>query len=56
MTRQKPNRKEEHEPVPSDAFRQGLGDFLDRALKGERTTITRHGKPVAVLVPVSDAA
>ena len=29
-----------------------LSEFLDRVQKGERFTITRHGKPVAQLVPV----
>lgn len=30
-----------------------LADLLDRAERGERITITRHGRPVAELVPVS---
>ncbi|MDQ6663364.1 MAG: type II toxin-antitoxin system Phd/YefM family antitoxin [Acidobacteriota bacterium] len=34
-----------------------LASLLDRVAKGERITITRHGVPAAVLVPVgkSDA-
>jgi len=28
-----------------------LGQLLDRVERGERITITRHGKPVAELVP-----
>jgi len=28
-----------------------LAALLDRVEKGERVTITRHGRPVAVLVP-----
>ena len=28
-----------------------LAEFLERASQGERITITRHGAPVAVLVP-----
>lgn len=30
-----------------------LPKLLERAAKGERITITRHGVPVAVLVPVA---
>jgi len=35
-----------------------LSSLLERVAKGERFTITRHGKPVAQLVPVEtdDAA
>ncbi|MEO9188944.1 MAG: type II toxin-antitoxin system prevent-host-death family antitoxin [Acetobacteraceae bacterium] len=29
-----------------------LSEILDRVQRGERVTITRHGKPVAQLVPV----
>ena len=32
-----------------------LSDLLDRVSKGERITITRHGVPAAVLVPVGEA-
>jgi prevent-host-death family protein len=28
-----------------------LSQLLDRVAKGEEITITRHGKPVAILVP-----
>ena len=31
-----------------------LSDLLDRVSKGERITITRHGVPAAVLVPVGE--
>ncbi|MBV8841756.1 MAG: type II toxin-antitoxin system prevent-host-death family antitoxin [Bryobacterales bacterium] len=31
-----------------------LSALLDRVAKGERITITRHGIPAAVLVPVSE--
>ena len=31
-----------------------LSDLLDRVSKGERITITRHGVPAAVLVPVRE--
>ena len=31
-----------------------LPRLLDRVARGESLTITRHGKPVARLVPVSD--
>lgn len=32
-----------------------LSELLDRVERGERLTITRHGKPVALLVPVPGA-
>ena len=32
-----------------------LAELLDQVAKGERITITRHGTPVAILVPVADA-
>ena len=32
-----------------------LAQLVDRAARGERITITRHGKPVAMLVPVAPA-
>jgi prevent-host-death family protein len=31
-----------------------LSDLLDRVARGEKITITRHGVPAALLVPVSD--
>ena len=30
-----------------------LPKLLDRVVRGERLTITRHGKPVAKLIPVA---
>jgi prevent-host-death family protein len=32
-----------------------LGELLDRVERGESVTITRHGKPVAQLVPTPPA-
>ena len=32
-----------------------LSDLLDRVRQGERITITRHGVPAAMLVPVGEA-
>lgn len=32
-----------------------LSAVVDAAQRGEATTITRHGKPAAVVVPVADA-
>jgi prevent-host-death family protein len=32
-----------------------LSALLDRVARGERITITRHGVPAAMLVPVGDA-
>jgi prevent-host-death family protein len=31
-----------------------LADLLDRVARGERITITRHGVPVALLVPIEE--
>jgi prevent-host-death family protein len=31
-----------------------LASLLDRVAKGERITITRHGIPAAILVPVTE--
>ncbi|GEC36215.1 type II toxin-antitoxin system Phd/YefM family antitoxin [Sinorhizobium meliloti] len=33
----------------------GLSAYVDEAIRGEFATITRHGKPVAVLVPLAAA-
>jgi len=33
----------------------GLAAYVDEAIKGEFVTITRHGKPVAALVPMEAA-
>lgn len=33
----------------------GLSSYVDEAIKGEFVTITRHGKPVAALVPLEAA-
>lgn len=33
----------------------GLSSYVDEAIKGEFVTITRHGKPVAALVPLQAA-
>jgi len=32
-----------------------LSDLLDRVSRGEKITITRHGVPAAMLVPVEDS-
>lgn len=41
--------------VPADKAREVFGDLLDRAgFRGERITITRHGKRVAALVAIDD--
>jgi prevent-host-death family protein len=34
--------------------RRRLGQLLDRAERGERILITRRGKPIAAIVPISD--
>jgi len=33
-----------------------LSDLLDRVARGEKITITRHGAPAALLVPVTETA
>ena len=33
-----------------------LSDLLDRVARGEKITITRHGVPAALLVPVTEPA
>jgi prevent-host-death family protein len=33
-----------------------LSDLLDRVARGEQITITRHGVPAALLVPVTETA
>jgi prevent-host-death family protein len=38
----------------AEEARSRLPDLLDAAEKGQSTVITRHGKPVAALVPIKD--
>jgi prevent-host-death family protein len=33
----------------------GLSTYVDNAIRGEFVTITRHGKPVAAIVPLAAA-
>jgi prevent-host-death family protein len=33
-----------------------LSDLLDRVARGEKITITRHGIPAALLVPIEETA
>jgi len=43
--------------IPSkgaEEARNQLPDLLDAAVKGRSTVITRHGRPVAALVPLSE--
>ena len=42
--------------VGSFAAKTHLAELLERASRGERITITRRGKPVAMLVPPPAAA
>ena len=37
------------------AAKATLSSLIEAAERGKPTTITRHGKPAAVLVPVADA-
>lgn len=39
------------ESIGAFEARTHLSKLLDRAARGESVTITRHGKPVALLVP-----
>lgn len=42
--------------IEASELRQGIADALNTvAYRGDRISIRRHGKPVAVLVPVEDA-
>jgi prevent-host-death family protein len=38
----------------AEEARNGLPRLLDAAEKGETTVITRHGRPVAALVPITN--
>jgi prevent-host-death family protein len=40
-------------PRGAEEARKQLPELLDAAEKGESTIITRHGKPVAALVPIA---
>ncbi len=54
MTASEAERKNEQE-VGADTARDTLTDLMDRAaLRGERTVVTRNGKPRAAIVPISD--
>jgi prevent-host-death family protein len=44
------------ESVGSFEAKTHLAALLDRVARGETITITRHGVPAAMLVPVGDAA
>jgi len=44
------------EPISASYARTHLSALLDRVANGERITITRRGIPVAMLVPIQDAA
>lgn len=42
-------------PVPIEELRLNMADTINRAAFGrERVILSRHGKPVAAIVPVSD--
>ena len=40
-------------PIPSNEAKTHLAQLLDRVERGEELTISRHGRPVARLVPAS---
>jgi len=46
----------EYERVESSYARQHLSELLDAVLTGKTFTITRHGRDIAQLVPVSAPA
>jgi prevent-host-death family protein len=46
--------KENRSEVGAFEAKNSLGGLLDRVERGEEIVITRHGKPVARLVPSSD--
>ena len=41
------------EMIGASEAKTHLPQLLDRVARGERLTITRHGKPVAQLIPVA---
>jgi prevent-host-death family protein len=43
------------ETIGSFEAKTHLSSLLNRVAKGERITITRHGIPAAMLVPIGDA-
>jgi prevent-host-death family protein len=43
------------ETIGSFDAKTHLASLLDRVAQGERITITRHGVPAAILIPVGDA-
>ena len=43
------------ETIGSFEAKTHLASLLDRVAKGESITITRHGVPAAMLIPVGDA-
>jgi prevent-host-death family protein len=43
-------------PTPLRSFRMNLLAYLARVAKGEALSLTRHGKPVAEVVPVGTMA
>lgn len=46
---------ENHHEVGVEEARKNLGELVNRvAYAGERYVITRHGRPMAALVPVTD--
>lgn len=46
---------ENHHEVGVEEARKSLGDLVSRvAYAGDRYVITRHGRPMAALVPVTD--
>ncbi len=40
--------------VGTFAAKTRLSELLDRVARGEKITITRHGKPAALLIPVEE--
>lgn len=46
----------EYEQVESSYVRQHLSELIDAVLTGRSYIVTRHGRPIAQLVPVSAPA
>jgi prevent-host-death family protein len=42
--------------ITATAFRAHIGQIVDAASAGERILIERHHKPIAMLLPLEDAA
>jgi prevent-host-death family protein len=54
MSDSEQNHKDESDVITASDARNQLSDLLDRAMLGERITISRNGKKIAVLLGARD--